>query len=241
MKLAIASLFTLASAYVAPPAAPAAARLASSVLDDLEGDQKPLGNWDPLNLAETSDFGPTLAWYRACELKHGRVAMAAFVGFIVNGLGVCWPGEVAPGVTWKSCMGATPFDTWDNLPMYGKYQIIAYIGLMEGLTEMQKPHYLVPGGDGRNGEVFFNPVKKDLSLWDPIGSMAKWSEEKKAHGRLSELQNGRAAMFGIMGFVYAYKGDGYVPGLDFLPDYTGGLPGQPFAADWNLAEMGGPW
>jgi len=230
-------MVTVASAYVAPMAPRVSAVASASVLDDLEGDQKPLGNWDPLNLAEATEFGPTLEWYRAAELKHGRVAMAAFVGFIVNGLGITWPGNVAPGVSWKSCMGATPFDTWDNLPLYGKYQILAYIGLMEVSAEMQKPHYLVPGGDGRNGELFFDPVKKDLSLWDPIGSMAKWDDAKRAHGRLSELQNGRAAMFGMMGFVFAYKGDGYVPGLNFLPDYAGGLPGEPFAANWHLAGL----
>ena len=91
----------------------------------------PGGAWDPLNLADTTPFGPTLEWYRAAELKHCRVAMAAFVGFIVGGTGVTWPGNIAPGVTWKSCLGATPMDTWDNLPMYGKYQIIAWVGLME--------------------------------------------------------------------------------------------------------------
>ena len=135
-----------ARAYVAPVAPKAAvARSAfygggeSSALDNLEGAPpgpvpniaNPGGAWDPLNLADTTPFGPTLEWYRAAELKHCRVAMAAFVGFIVGGTGITWPGNIAPGVTWKSCLGATPMDTWDNLPMYGKYQIIAWVGLME--------------------------------------------------------------------------------------------------------------
>merc|ERR1719482_955009 len=103
-----------ARAYVAPVAPKAAvARSAfygggeSSALDNLEGAPpgpvpniaNPGGAWDPLNLADTTPFGPTLEWYRAAELKHCRVA--------------------------------TPMDTWDNLPMYGKYQIIAWVGLME--------------------------------------------------------------------------------------------------------------
>ena len=135
-----------ARAYVAPVAPKAAvARSAfygggeSSALDNLEGAPpgpvpnfyNPGGAWDPMNLADTTEFGPTLEWYRAAELKHCRVAMAAFVGFIVGGTGITWPGNIAPGVTWKSCLGATPMDTWDNLPMYGKYQIIAWVGLME--------------------------------------------------------------------------------------------------------------
>ena len=37
-------------------------------------------NFDPLGLAEKSpDLVP---WYRECEIKHGRIAMLAVVGFI---------------------------------------------------------------------------------------------------------------------------------------------------------------
>ena len=35
----------------------------------------------PLNLAEK--YPENLAWFREAELKHGRVAMLAFLGFIV--------------------------------------------------------------------------------------------------------------------------------------------------------------
>ena len=37
--------------------------------------------FDPLHLAEA--YPENLAWFREAELKHGRVAMLAFVGFIV--------------------------------------------------------------------------------------------------------------------------------------------------------------
>lgn len=211
------------------------AALSASPLDGLEGDQVPLGKWDPLNLADTTKYGPTLEWYRAAELKHSRVAMAAFVGFLIDASPFTFPGDIAPGVSFKSCVGATPLDTWDNIPMYGKYQIIAWVGLMEICGEMQKPHYLTPGG--KLGEVNFDPVAQKLSLWDPISTMKNWDDAKRKRGRLVELQNGRAAMFGVMGFLWAYKGDGYVPALNFLPDYTGGMPTEPFAANWHLAAM----
>ena len=46
---------------------------------------------DPAGLSkEVTPEG--LAWYRACELKHGRVAMMACGGFIVQGAGVHFPG-----------------------------------------------------------------------------------------------------------------------------------------------------
>ncbi|KAH8059074.1 chlorophyll A-B binding protein [Aureococcus anophagefferens] len=143
---ALLALAGTAGAYVAPVAPKvSASALKASPLDGLEGGQVPLGNWDPLNLADTTQFGPTLEWYRAAELKHCRVAMAAFVGMVLQANGWVFPGNIAPGVTFKSCVGATPLDTWDNVPLYGKYQIIAWVGLMELCTEIQKPHYLMGG------------------------------------------------------------------------------------------------
>ncbi|KAH8069729.1 chlorophyll A-B binding protein [Aureococcus anophagefferens] len=172
---ALLALAGTAGAYVAPVAPKvSASALKASPLDGLEGGQMPLGNWDPLNLADTTQFGPTLEWYRAAELKHCRVAMAAFVGMVLQANG------------------------W----------IIAWVGLMELCTEIQKPHYLM---GGKVGEVNFDPVAKTYSLWDPVGSMKKWDDATKARGRLVELQNGRAAMFGVAGLVSAWKTDGSVP------------------------------
>ena len=39
----------------------------------------------------------------------------------------------------------------------------------------------------------------------------------------------------------AYKYEGTVPALNFLPDYTGELPGAPFAADWHVSETASAW
>ena len=174
-----------ARAYVAPVAPKASSALKASPLDGLEGGQVPLGNWDPLNLADTTQFGPTLEWYRAAELKHCRVAMAAFVGMVLQANGWVFPGNIAPGVTFKSCVGATPLDTWDNVPLYGKYQIIAWVGLMEVAGEMERPHYMT---GGKGGTVFFDPPAKKLSLWDPLKSMKNWDDAKRKRGRLVELQ-----------------------------------------------------
>ena len=256
-----------ARAYVAPVAPKAAvARSAfygggeSGALDNLEGAPpgpvpnvaNPGGAWDPLNLADTTEFGPTLEWYRAAELKHCRVAMAAFVGFLVAGSGATWPGNVAPGVSWKSCLGETPLDTWDNLPMYGKYQIIAWVGLMEVAGEMERPHYMT---GGKGGTVFFDPPAKKLSLWDPLKSMKNWDDAKRKRGRLVELQNGRAAMFGLLSVSFprrirplihiprrrhrlrhGLQVPGHGPGPEILPALRGRAPGR--AVRGRLAHLG---
>merc|ERR1712124_19992 len=96
--------------------------------------------------------------------------------------------------------------------------------------------------DGRQGgTVFFDPPAKKLSLWDPLKSMKNWDDAKRKRGRLVELQNGRAAMFGVIGFVMAYKYPGTVPALKFFPHYEGELPGAPFAGDLHISETASQW
>ena len=63
-----------------------------------------------------------------------------------------------------------------------------------------------------------------LNLYDPFGFNANDSEEKKAAGLIKEINNGRAAMIGIFGFLCAQTIPGSVPGLDAitgLPAYSG--------------------
>ncbi len=43
------------------------------------------GFFDPLRLSDSKDQA-TLDWYRAAELKHGRVCMLASLGIVVQGL-----------------------------------------------------------------------------------------------------------------------------------------------------------
>ncbi len=54
-------------------------------IKDFVGVSKPTGFFDPLGLSEGKS-DETLAWYRAAELKHGRVSMLATLGVIIQGL-----------------------------------------------------------------------------------------------------------------------------------------------------------
>ena len=57
------------------------------------------GYYDPLNLAGADFWGmgneATIGWLRQAEIKHGRVAMMGFVGFVVQACGVHWPWKIS--------------------------------------------------------------------------------------------------------------------------------------------------
>jgi hypothetical protein len=186
-------------------------------------------DWDPLGLAD-ADFwseGNDATWgfLRHAEIKHGRVAMFAFCGYCAQANGIHFPyfmGEPTSGVT--------PEEQWFNLPVEGRAQIIGLIGFLEfwGELEGPNPHYMRGGKPGvypsfENFPQGFYPLPKKISLYDPFGIAAKDSDEKKAKGLLAEINNGRLAMIGIMGFMAEAKVPGSVPAL------TGLI--KPFAGD----------
>merc|ERR1719199_2035882 len=110
------SLVALPSGFVAPVAP--AARMAAQMVDlgDMAKAQNPVvGFWDPLNLAEANFWEQgneaTVGWLRHAEMKHGRVAMAAFVGYCVHENGIQLPIHVPGDYTTSS-----PAELWDQIP-----------------------------------------------------------------------------------------------------------------------------
>ena len=127
MKLVLALCLAPAAALVAPVAPAAAQTKMSETKADLEALQNsmpgPPGYWDPLDLAGSTilaQYGvdtveANIGWFRHAEIKHGRVAMAAFLGFIAG----CTPlvsGEHAVAPYRGYVAGGTPFEQWDNMP-----------------------------------------------------------------------------------------------------------------------------
>jgi len=191
-------------------ARPAVQAVRMSAADGMEGAAHETGftTWDPLGLADLGSPA-TLAWMRHAELKHGRVAMAAFTGWLVaagnqlaikNGHdGLHFPGycSFSEQVSFADIAAAGgPMEQWQTVPELGKVQIISAIFLIEHQSEWKiKPHYMAGGTPGS--------LKGLKSFWDPIGLTSKMDAKKLERQRLSELKNGRLAMIGIVGCLMA--------------------------------------
>jgi len=190
-----------------------------SAADGMEGVSHETGMkvWDPLELADLGSPA-TLAWMRHAELKHGRVAMAAFLGWLVasgnqlsianGGEGIHFPGYCSAwqtGTTFADIAAAGgPMEQWQATPELGKLQIIGAIFIIEHQSEWKiKPHYMAGGTPGS--------LKGLKKFWDPVGITAKLDAKKLERQRLSELKNGRAAMLGIFGCLIGGNLPGSIP------------------------------
>mmetsp|Transcript_27031 Transcript_27031/g.57872 ORF Transcript_27031/g.57872 Transcript_27031/m.57872 type:complete len:207 (-) Transcript_27031:249-869(-) len=200
MKIVALLLALASSASAFAPASQNAATTALSAakLDEMAGFTAPFKGFDPLDLADLGS-DETLAWFRAAELKHSRVAMLATTGYLVQAAGFHFPGMLSKDVSFASLSSMKPFDAWDAVPEEGKQQIIGLIFLAEIISESQETHYL-KGGDLPT--VIFPPI--DFSRVDAETLKTK---------RNRELNNGRLAMIAIMSFVAAANVPGSVPAL----------------------------
>ena len=124
------------------------------------------------------------------EIKHGRICQLAFLGQITTRGGLYLPGNIDySGDSFDSFPnGVAALIGPDSIPTAGFVQLVAFIGVLE-CTFMRD----VEGtgnefvGDFRNGYIDFG--------WDDF------DEETKLSKRASELNNGRAAMMGILGLM----------------------------------------
>jgi hypothetical protein len=182
-----------------------------------------VGFYDPLKLSEGEFWGTTnestIGFLRHAEIKHGRVAMAGFVGFIVHANGIHFPWKV-PGD--ELCGQVSAPELWYNLPYAAKVQIITAIGLFEWWSELSNggKHYMRGGKPGYfapfNGVEGGIPHPVPFNLYDPFGFNKNKSDEWKAKKLTTEINNGRLAMIGLMSLLSESAVPGSVPVLKGL-------------------------
>ena len=204
-----------------------------------------VGFWDPLSLASSEGLmGPSesdsIGWLRHAEIKHGRVAMAAFVGYCVQANGIHFPWATSlNGMTYADISAAgSPQAQWDAVPTNAKWQIFGLIAALElwGECAMDK-HYMKGGKPGAYPS--FGPIRDEighpnLDLFDPFGFSKNKTPEQKERGLLIEINNGRLAQIGIMAFVSESKVPGSVPLLaGKIPAYSGEC-----MAPWSASDAG---
>mmetsp|Transcript_130334 Transcript_130334/g.212235 ORF Transcript_130334/g.212235 Transcript_130334/m.212235 type:complete len:309 (+) Transcript_130334:86-1012(+) len=201
-------------------------------LEALAKDLNPVvGYWDPLDLASgkwTFGWGPNvgpeeaIGFLRHAEIKHGRVAMAAFIGYIVQANGLHFPWKLTNDIAFADISAAGgPPQQWDALPTASKVQIFLFIAFLEWCSESTEileasgmKHYMRGGKPGAFPSIKnAAPHPIPLDLFDPFGLQKGMSAEAKSKGLLTEINNGRLAMLGIMGFLAESKVPGSVPML----------------------------
>jgi len=90
-----------------------------------------------------------------------------------------------------------------------------------------KPGYFPPIKGRSGGQILLN-------LYDPLGWFPEQTEEEKERGRKCEVNNGRLAMIGILGFLSEAKVPGSVPALKGLIAEYAGNPMVPFETDFSF-------
>mmetsp|Transcript_2304 Transcript_2304/g.3228 ORF Transcript_2304/g.3228 Transcript_2304/m.3228 type:complete len:254 (+) Transcript_2304:166-927(+) len=248
MKLAVFASLLAGAAAFAPAKNAAKTTAMSETKADLEALAEKLnpqvGFYDPLNLCSGNFWNmgdeATIGFLRQSEIKHGRIAMFAFVGYIVqSNVHFPWPQTLA-GAAHPST-DLSPEAQWDAVPVGAKWQIFAVIAALELWDECgggDLPHYTKGRKPGQypTFKPFRDAVHPVFDLYDPFGFNSKMSEETKEKRLRAEINNGRLAQLGIFGFLCADKIPGSVPALNGIAIPYSGDPMVPFEGQFTYLE-----
>ena len=178
ISLSLPSSYYSVSAFMSGAARASSRGATLSMLEakEMPGVTKPLGFFDPLGFTKGADAA-TLTKYRESELKHGRTAMLAVLGWLTQErFHPFYNGKLSPN----------PLKAFTECPPIGFVQIIVFIGLLEYTFQSVANSQ----ADYKAGDYYgFGALFGDES--DP-----RWVDFQNR-----ELNNGRLAMFGIMGEI----------------------------------------
>lgn len=211
---ALAMLLGAASAFapVAVPNTRVASPLNMAAIDEAFGITVETGNkCPPLGRWILEDAQPdAIKWFQNAEIKHGRIAMVATIGFMIQKWGIHMPLYLGPdgsnafhpesetawllssttGVTFSDVAAAAPLDAIKMIPAAGFLQIFFVAGWFECIA------YHRQWNQGRE-------ILGDYG-YDPLGFTKReggWDSKELTDLRMKEIKNGRLAMLTIAGWV----------------------------------------
>ena len=213
MKSTIAlCLLASASAFAPASVQKSSSTAVHALIDDAFGVSIETGNKvPPLGREILKDAGPgAIKWFQNSEIKHGRIAMIATIGFLTQKLGVHFPLYFGPsgsncfhpessdawllssttGTTFSDIAKAAPLDAIHMVPNAGWFQIFIFAGWFECIA------YNRQWAEGR-------AVPGDYG-YDPLGFTKKSGgiESKEFESlRMKEIKNGRVAMMAMAGWL----------------------------------------
>eukprot|EP00441_Pelagodinium_beii_P036796 CAMPEP_0197631210 /NCGR_PEP_ID=MMETSP1338-20131121/8452_1 /TAXON_ID=43686 ORGANISM="Pelagodinium beii, Strain RCC1491" /NCGR_SAMPLE_ID=MMETSP1338 /ASSEMBLY_ACC=CAM_ASM_000754 /LENGTH=423 /DNA_ID=CAMNT_0043202621 /DNA_START=70 /DNA_END=1337 /DNA_ORIENTATION=+ len=146
------------------------------------GVQAPVGFWDPLGYTADGNL-ENFARRRQTELKHGRIAMLATMGYITPEITGKFSGFLSPSKGLRFEDIPNGLAAVSKVPASGWAQVIAYCAYCEVSQDQS------PGTPASKGEFGFTV----LTASDPAEKAKKLS---------AELANGRLAMMAIIGMFF---------------------------------------
>eukprot|EP00585_Thalassiosira_rotula_P007381 CAMPEP_0196139090 /NCGR_PEP_ID=MMETSP0910-20130528/6488_1 /TAXON_ID=49265 /ORGANISM="Thalassiosira rotula, Strain GSO102" /LENGTH=196 /DNA_ID=CAMNT_0041399775 /DNA_START=54 /DNA_END=644 /DNA_ORIENTATION=+ len=189
---AILALAASASAFAPAPLATKSTAL-NAVFDDYIGAQDFKGGkfeFDPLNLAET--YSPLVPFFREAELRHGRTAQLAVLGFIVTDF-VRIPGDAYS-------FDAIPktIDAHNVLLEGPMHQLLLWIGLFDLVITIPAVQATMDG-EREAGDFGIAYTTKDVKTQE------RYAMNELLHGRLAMCAIGGIATQSVLtgnGFPY---------------------------------------
>ena len=161
----------------------------------------------PFNVLQGTKNPDKFTRWRSVEIKHGRIAMMATLGYIAQEC-LRFPGYLSTSESVKFADLPNGIKAFAAIPALGKWQILLFIGLMEVVTWRAY--------DGKGPWDF--KARTDVAPGDWAGEYwVRYTDPEEKKTKLNiELNNGRAAMMGITGMLMHdhLTGSWIPPGFD---------------------------
>jgi hypothetical protein len=157
---------------------------------EMPGVTAPLGFFDPLGFSEKASEGK-IRFYREVEIKHGRVAMLASLGYLIaEQFHPLFGGDI--DVPSLKAFQATPLQSY--------WAIAVGIPVFLAIPEVFSVFTFEPPTSGKFWEIKKDHEPGNLGF-DPLGLKPKDPKGLKEM-QTKELNNGRLAMIAFAGMVY---------------------------------------